>query len=74
MGRTDGRSGPHIQEARPSAAARPSVQPQAARTDPPPVAEGRQTGWRFAALIWAIVFLFLGALAVFDLFAGLFRR
>ena len=72
MARTDGRPNPHIQEKRP---------PSASGTPPAPAPptpeerlaaqEGQQSTWRWAATLWAIVFLFLTLLAVFDLIAGL---
>ena len=42
----------------------------------PPAAEelGLEVGWSAAMMVLAGVFLFLGALAVFDLIAGLVRR
>jgi hypothetical protein len=72
MARTDGRTGSHIQEGRSPAAGRPA--PPAAGEERPPAPEERQPGWQLAATVWAIVFLFLAALLVFDLFAGLFQR
>jgi len=36
--------------------------------------EGLHQTWRWAAAIWAIVFLFLAVLALFDFVAGLFHR
>jgi hypothetical protein len=36
--------------------------------------EARGSGWRWAATLWAIVFLFLSALLVFDLLAGVIRH
>lgn len=71
MGRTDGRPNPHVQETRPPSGARPAP-PPAGEPAPPP---GRHhAGWRFAAMLWAITFLFLAALMVFDLIASLFHR
>jgi hypothetical protein len=70
MARTEGRTGPHIQPARPASGGRTPPAPPVPE-DPPAVEETRRSGWRFAAMIWAIVFLFLGALLVFDLIAGL---
>ena len=75
MGRSDGRPNAHIQEKRPSVAgdapaappARPSAEERLA------IQEGRQRAWRWAATLWAIVFLFLAALLVFDLVAGFLR-
>jgi hypothetical protein len=71
MARTDGRAHSHIQEARAPSAARPVPPPGGEPAAPP---ERRHRGWRFAVLLWAIMFLFLSALMVFDLIAGLFHR
>jgi hypothetical protein len=70
MGRSDGRTNSHVQEKKPPpagnapAAALPPEERQA-------ILEGAQPGWRWAAMIWAVVFLFLTALMLFDLVAGL---
>jgi hypothetical protein len=73
MARTDGRHNSHIQEKRPPAGGgAPAAAPTAAeerRTD----LEGGRPAWRWAATVWAVVFLFLTLLAVFDLIAGLWR-
>jgi hypothetical protein len=71
MARTGGRPQSQITEARPAPPRAPSPPP--AEEDRPSVPEGQQTGWRLAATLWAIIFLFLAALLVFDLLAGLFR-
>jgi hypothetical protein len=71
MARTDGRINSHVQEKKSSSAggaasALPAEERQA-------VLEGLQPGWRYASTLWAIVFLFLTALMLFDLVAGLFH-
>jgi len=75
MARSGGRPNPHVQESRPPAAGRPAPAPPDGDHRPPvwDGGEGQQTGWRLAATLWAIVFLFLAALMVFDLVAGLFH-
>ena len=74
MARTQGRPNSHIQETRPSSGPRPTSPPPAPpEEERPAVQEGKGRGWRLAALLWAIVFLFLAALMVFDLLAGLFH-
>ena len=72
MGRTDGRSNAHIQEKKAPSGGNPAPAPPA--EERPPAEEGRQPTWRWAAAVWAVVFLFLTALALFDLLTGLFRR
>ena len=74
MARTGGRPTSHIQEARPASAERPPSPPPRADEERPQAPEGRQSGWRLAAALWAVVFLFLAALLVFDLIAGLLHR
>jgi hypothetical protein len=72
MARTDGRPNAHIQEKRPpSASSTPPARPAPGAEEQLEVQEGRQPTWRWAATVWAIVFLFLTALALFDLVAGL---
>jgi hypothetical protein len=74
MGRTDGRPNAHIQEKTPPPAeGSPAPAPPPAE-ESPAAREFQQRTWRWAATIWAIVFLFLTALALFDLIAGLFHR
>ncbi len=70
MARSDGRHNSHVQESRPASGSRPAVPAEA---DPAPVPEPGHRGWRVAGLVWAIIFLFLSALLVFDLFSGLLR-
>jgi hypothetical protein len=70
MGRTDGRTNAHVQEKKPPSggeppAARPTAEERQA------IEAGRQPVWRWAATLWAIMFLFLAALLLFDLLAGL---
>jgi hypothetical protein len=72
MARKDGRSNAHIQEKRPPSGGGLSS-PAPPAEERPAVEEGRQPGWRWAATAWAIVFLFLTALMLFDLVAGLFH-
>jgi hypothetical protein len=70
MGRKNGRPNVHIQEKRPAVL---GSAPAAPVNDEPPATapEARLSGWRLAATLWAIVFLFLAALMMFDLIAGL---
>ncbi len=72
MGRTDRRANTNIQEKKPP---QENSAPQPIAEERPAPAEVQQpsSGWRWAALVWAIVFLFLMALALFDLVAGMFR-
>lgn len=70
MGRTDGRPNSHIQEKVPPTAADAEPAPSAAE-DAPAAQEFPQRAWRWATTVWAIVFLFLTALALFDLIAAL---
>jgi hypothetical protein len=74
MGRSDGRPNTHIQEKKTPSGDSPAPAPPPAEERPAAAQEGRQPVWRWAATVWAIVFLFLTALALFDLLAGLFRR
>jgi len=73
MARTGGRPHSQIQEARPAAARPPAAPPAPADEERPAAADAPQPGWRLAATLWAIVFLFLAALMVFDLIASLFQ-
>jgi hypothetical protein len=70
MARTDGRPNSHIQEKKPSSEANSSLP---AVEEWPAAEEGHQRGWRWAAMLWAVVFLFLTALMLFDLLTGLFH-
>ena len=72
MGRSDGRINSHLQEKKPAPAgnAAPATLPLEERQA---ILEGAQPGWRWAATLWAVVFLFLTALMLFDLVAGLFH-
>jgi len=72
MARTDGRPTAHIQEKRPPSGGGVPPAPHVPTPEERLAAqEGRQPTWRWAATLWAIVFLFLTALALFDLIAGL---
>jgi hypothetical protein len=71
MGRTDRRTNTHIQEKKPPP--QDNSAPPPAEERPAPMPDDQQRAWRWAATIWAIVFLFLLALAMFDLVAGMFR-
>ena len=71
MGRTEGRPNSHIQEKKPPPEGNSA--PRAAE-DGPAAREAGQRHWRWAATVWAVVFLFLAALAIFDLLAGLIHR
>ncbi len=71
MGRADRRANAHIQEKKPPPDGNAAPPPAEERAAAP---EGQQRTWRWAALVWAVVFLFLAALALFDLVAGLFRH
>jgi len=73
MGRKNGRSVAHIQEKRPSAVV--GLAPSEPSAEMQPAGETAvHRGWRWAATLWAIVFLFLTALMVFDLVVSLVRR
>jgi hypothetical protein len=75
MGRTEGRPNSHIQEKKPSSGGNSvPVSPAPTAEERLEAQEARQPTWRWAATIWAIVFLFLSALALFDLATGLFHR
>ncbi|HKI35769.1 MAG TPA: hypothetical protein VKA46_28195 [Gemmataceae bacterium] len=75
MARTDGRHSSHIQEKRPPSGGNSASPPPASAGEERQAAqEGRDAGWRWAATLWAIVFLFLTALLLFDLLAGLIHR
>jgi hypothetical protein len=63
MGRTDGRPNPQAQEKKPPPAA-----------ERPQADEGRQAAWFWAAAVWAVFFMFLVTLALYDLVAGLLFR
>jgi hypothetical protein len=70
MGRSDGRNNPHVHESKP-----PGARPQApAGEERPAVPEGRDLAWRAASLVWAVVFLFLVALLIFDMVFSLLHR
>jgi len=69
MGRKNGRPNVHIQEKR-SAAGLPLPSSTTSTED---TAEPQQPGWRWAVTLWAIVFLFLSALMVFDLIVSVVR-
>jgi hypothetical protein len=73
MGRTDGRPNAHIQEKKAPSAGNSAPAPPPAEERPAAPGPPQHT-WRWAATLWAIVFLFLAALALFDLVVGLFRR
>jgi hypothetical protein len=71
MGRSDGRPNSHIQEKKPpSGGESPAPPPRPTAEEREAAQEGREPAWRWAATIWAIVFLFLSALLLFDLIAG----
>jgi hypothetical protein len=62
-----------VQEKKPSPGGDSSI--------PPPPAEGRkvvwgsrQPTWLWAAILWAVAFLFLSTLMLFDLVIGFFHR
>ncbi len=75
MARTDGRQNSHIQEKKPASAGSAAPAPPAPTAEERLAAqEGQQPTWRWAAAVWAVVFLFLTVLALFDLVAGLFHR
>jgi len=67
MARTDGRHNSHVQESRPTPAGR-SAAP--AEVGQPAAPEESRAGWRAAALVWAIIFLFLWVLMLLDLVYG----
>ena len=72
MGRKNARANAHIQEKRATAGV--GLPSPAPGPEPAPAGEGgRHSGWRLAATLWAIVFLFLTALMVFDLVVSLVR-
>jgi hypothetical protein len=74
MRRGDGRHHAHIQGSRPAAAAEAPSPAAPAAEERAAVPGGNPAGWRLAGLLWAITFLFLSALMVFDLIAGVFHR
>jgi hypothetical protein len=75
MSRTESRHNPHVQGARPPAASRPTAAPEEAPAEAEAnAAPVSHAGWRLAVFAWAIMFLFLSALAVFDMITGLFKR
>jgi hypothetical protein len=71
MRRSDGRRNAHIQERKPPSAGAAPAPPTRPDGEEQPLPEGRQAGWRWAAAIWAVMFLFLTTILVFDLIAGL---
>ena len=70
MARTDGRPHLHIQEKKPSSAESPAP-PRPTSEERAAAQEGLQPTWRWTATLWAIVFLFLSALLLFDMVVGL---
>jgi hypothetical protein len=77
MSRHEVRPGHHVQESRtsgqrPAAPAAPTPAPSGSPSSSDEPRHHR--GWSAAMMVLAGVFLFLGALAVFDLIAGLVRR
>ncbi len=77
MSRHQTRPSNHVQESRGSVQ-RPAVPaaptPAPAASTPSSDEPRHHRGWSAAMMVLAGVFLFLGALAVFDLIAGLVRR
>jgi hypothetical protein len=71
MGRSDPHRSTHVREEKPAAPPAPPPDPKAAAPEPE---ARRRPGWGVAILIWAVATLFLAALMVFDMIAGLFRK
>jgi hypothetical protein len=73
MGRSDLHRVPHIREEKPPAAP-PARAPDPAEAGAPAPEGPEGRGWGVAILVWAAMLLFLAALMLFDLVAGLFRK